>query len=93
LAQKLADAFTQKTGIKVKIESEGCVTGIYKASESKVDIELSTLEVNKDSLSIGTTVKIFAKAPTVLLVNKNNPVNNLTLNQVKDIISGKIKNW
>ena len=29
----------------------------------------------------------------VFLVNKNNPVNNLTMSQLKDIYSGKITNW
>lgn len=34
-----------------------------------------------------------AKNPFVFLVNKENPVENLTLEQIQDIYSGKIKNW
>ena len=33
------------------------------------------------------------KEAFVFFVNKNNPVENLTLNQIQDIYSGKIKNW
>ena len=33
------------------------------------------------------------KEAFVFMVNKENPVNNLTLEQVQDIYSGKIKNW
>lgn len=34
-----------------------------------------------------------AKDALVFFVNKNNPVENLTLNQIQNIYSGKIKNW
>lgn len=93
LAEKLGQAFTKKTGTEVKVESAGCANGIYKASTGDVSIGVSTHEVDLKSLPLGTTNTVIAKAPTVILVNKANPVNNLTLQQVKDILSGKIKNW
>lgn len=93
LVEKLGAAFTKKTGIEVKVESAGCANGIYRASTGDVNIGVSTHEVDLKSLPLGTTNTIIAKAPTVILVNKTNPVNNLTLPQVKDILSGKIKNW
>ena len=93
LAEKLGQAFTKKTGTEVKVESAGCANGIYKASTGDVNIGVSTHEVDLKSLPLGTTNTVIAKAPTVILVNKANPVNNLTLQQVKDILSGKIKDW
>lgn len=93
LAEKLGEAFTKKTGIQVKVESAGCANGIYKASTGDVNIGVSTHEVELKSLPLGTTNTVIAKAPTIVLVNKTNPVNNLTLQQIKDILSGKIKNW
>lgn len=93
LAEKLGQAFTRKTGTEVKVESAGCANGIYKASTGDVNIGVSTHEVDIKSLPLGTTNTVIAKAPTIILVNKANPVNNLTLQQVKDILSGKIKNW
>ena len=41
----------------------------------------------------GTVNTVIAKAPTVVLVHRNNPVNDLKLQQLKDILAGKIKNW
>lgn len=93
LAEKLGAAFTKKMGIEVKVESAGCANGIYRASTGDVNIGVSTHEVDLKSLPLGTTNTIIAKAPTIILVNKANPVNNLTLQQVKDILAGKIKNW
>lgn len=93
LAQKLGEAFTKKTGIEVKVETSACAAGIYKASQGDVNIGVSTHEVVLAYLPAGTVNTVIAKAPTVVLVNKNNPVNDLKLQQLKGILSGKITNW
>lgn len=93
LAEKLGAAFTKKTGTEVKIEAASCGSGIYKASQGAVNIGVSTHEVVLTYLPEGTVNTVIAKAPTVVLVNKANPVNDLKLQQLKDILSGKIKNW
>lgn len=93
LAKKLGEAFTKKTGKHVKVDAEACAAGIYRASQGEVDIGVSTHEVVLSYLPEGTVNTVIAKAPTVVLVNKNNPVNDLTLQQLKDILAGKIRNW
>ena len=93
LAEKLGAAFTKKTGKSVKIETAACASGIYKASQGDVNIGVSTHEVVLAYLPEGTINTVIAKAPTVVLVNRNNPVNDLKLQQLKDILSGKITNW
>ena len=93
LAKKLGEAFTKKTGKNVKVEAEACAAGIYKASQGDVDIGVSTHEVVLSYLPEGTVNTVIAKAPTVVLVHRNNPVNDLKLQQLKDILAGKIKNW
>ena len=93
LAKKLGDAFTKKTGTVVNVEAAACAAGIYKASNGLVDIGVSTHEVVLSYLPDGTVNTVIAKAPTVVLVHKNNPVNDLKLQQLKDILAGKIRNW
>lgn len=93
LAKKLGAAFAKKTGKRVEIDGAACASGIYKASQGDVDIGVSTHEVVLGYLPEGTVNTVIAKAPTVVLVNKNNPVNDLKLQQLKDILSGKITNW
>lgn len=93
LAKKLGEAFTKKTGKNVKVEAEACAAGIYKASQGEVNVGVSTHEVVLSYLPEGTVNTIIAKAPTVVLVNRNNPVNDLKLKQLKDILAGRIKNW
>jgi len=93
LAKKLGEAFTKKTGKNVKVEASACAAGIYKASQGEVNIGVSTHEVVLSYLPEGTANTVIAKAPTVVLVHRNNPVSDLKLQQLKDILAGKIKNW
>lgn len=93
LAKKLGEAFTAKTGKKVNIETAACAAGIYKAGQGEVDIGVSTHEVTLGYLPEGTVNTVIAKAPTVVLVNQNNPVSDLKLQQLKDILAGRIRNW
>jgi len=93
LAKKLGEAFTKKTGKAVKVEAQACAAGIYKASQGEVNVGVSTHEVVLSYLPDGTVNTVIAKAPTVVLVHKNNPVNDLKLQQLKDILAGKIRNW
>jgi phosphate transport system substrate-binding protein len=93
LARKLGEAFAKKTGNKVEFDGAACASGIYKASQGDVDIGVSTHEVVLTYLPKGTVNTVIARAPTVVVVNKNNPVNDLKLKQLKNILSGKITNW
>lgn len=93
LAEKLGEAFTKKTGTNVKVSSSGCMSGVFKVSSGEVNIGVSTQNMDAKALPPGTISTIIAKAPIVMIVNKANPVNNLTLAQLKGILSGKIKNW
>lgn len=87
-------AFEQKTGLKFKsIEQPGSGKGIKALLEGKVTMagasrKLET-EEKKQNL-IGTAIGYDAIA---VFVNKKNPVNNLTKEQIKGIFTGKIKNW
>lgn len=93
LAKKLGVAFAKKTGRSVEVDGAACASGIYKASQGDVNIGVSTHEVVLAYLPEGTVNTVIAKAPTVVVVNKNNPVNDLKLQQLKNILSGKITNW
>ena len=93
LAKKLGAAFTKKTGKSVEVDGAACASGIYKASQGDVDIGVSTHEVVLAYLPAGTVNTVIAKVPTVVVVHRNNPVNDLKLQQLKDILSGRIKNW
>jgi phosphate transport system substrate-binding protein len=71
--------------------------GFSDLAEGRIDMYIS-LASKKDLEQLQEKVKrlqcvpIF-QDPLAILVNKNNPVNSLTLSQLKDIYLGKIRNW
>lgn len=93
LAKKLGDAFTKKTGITVDVSSFSCQAGISKATEGEANIGVSTKNQLSDIIPDDAVNTVIAKSPIVLIINKKNPVNNLTYEQLQRIYSGKINNW
>lgn len=75
----------------------GCNAGIKKAWENRPGNEtfgLVCCNMSKDFLKKeGLQLHPIAKEPVLILVNKSNPVNNLSLKQVRQLFSGKITNW
>jgi len=75
----------------------GCNAGIKLAKQSTHDHQtfgftcclLSDDELKKEKLIIYP----LAEEPIMILVNKNNPVTNLSTQQVRAIFSGKTTNW
>ena len=76
---------------------QGCNAGIKtaKLGTDKRDTfgfvccTLSDEEVTKENLKVYP----LALEPVMILLNRDNPINNLSKQQVRDIFSGKIKNW
>jgi len=64
--------------------------------DGKTDIVLTvplTDEQQKEAEEKGAVMTPVAKEGFVFCVNKNNPIDSLTEQQIKDIYSGKITNW
>jgi phosphate transport system substrate-binding protein len=87
-------AFDQKTGIKfVSIEQPGSGKGIQALLDGKVTlagVSRALKSEEKAKKLLGTAIGYDAIA---VFIHKNNPVKNLTKDQVKGIFTGKIKNW
>lgn len=75
----------------------GCNAGIKVAQQHSHDnhafgfvcCPLSEQELKQKKIKIYP----IADEPILILVNKNNPIKNLSTEQVREIFSGKIKNW
>jgi len=91
---ELAKAYEKKTGIKVVLKGGGATKGIRSAAAGKIHIggacrvslPSHPLERNAHQIPV-------AWDALVVIVNKNNPVNNITLAQLRQIYLGKITNW
>lgn len=94
--------FEKDTGIglvllpELAIVGKGCAKGMLHALQGNPDENVGliccTMEESQLKKS-GLVVYRFANEPLAIIVNKKNPVNGLTRQQVSDIFAGKITNW
>lgn len=101
LSQRWAEKFMSKhSDITIQVTGGGSGTGISALINGTTDIcnssrPMKPSEIKKIKERYGTMgVEIpCAKDGITIFLHKNNPVKNLTMQQLKDIYTGKITNW
>jgi phosphate transport system substrate-binding protein len=99
VAQRAAEEFMNKYDITVSVRGGGSGTGISALIDGRADIADASRPMKKKELEIaknkGVNPKehIIARDGIAVVINNNNPVDELTLDEVKKIFSGTIKNW
>ncbi len=92
--KELAAAYEKKSGVAIELQGGGATRGIRDVQNGKINIGgacRSTLEFNSKERYVKQIP--LAWDAIVFIVNKSNPLNNITLKQVRDIYDGKITNW
>lgn len=92
ISEKWAKQYKEKTNISVNVHGGGSTGGVIATKIGTADIGASSRELTKIE-KIGLTEIIIGKDALAIIVNKNNPVQNLTLDQARGIFVGRIKNW
>lgn len=100
IVQAAAEVYMDKhSDINISVRGGGSSIGIKSAINKTIDIgnasrKISEKEANlvedKDTDLIETAI---AKDAISIVIHKNNPINNLSMEQLKAIYSGKIENW
>ena len=91
---KLAKDFSAKTGIKfdtIKIPGSG--EGIKALLEGETKLAGISRNIKNSERKKGLRFFIIAYDAIGVVVNKDNPVKNLTKEQIKKIFAGEITNW
>ncbi len=81
---------------EIAIVGKGCGKGILHARRGSPDREFGLICCTLDPAmvkNLGITVYPVAREPLAIIVNKHNPVNGLTMQQVRDIFAGRITTW
>jgi len=89
LAEEYAVMFPDRKAVDP--QGGGTATGIMAVNTGTADIGMSSRHL-KDNEKHLWSVEI-AKDGLAIVVHTDNPVIDLTLNQIRDIYSGKINNW
>ena len=96
LAEKLAEAFmTENTGVRIDVQGGGSSVGVKAAGEGTSDIGMASREIKESELIEFPNLKIIVIARDGIAIVSHPDVNvgDLTIEQVRDIFSGKITNW
>lgn len=90
----LAAAYEKKSGITIEILGGGATKGIRDVAANKADIGGSCRYKIKDSPEEKEAIlEPVAWDALVMIVHKDNPVENITFSQIYDIYTNKINNW
>ena len=89
----LGEAYEQKTGITVTYNPTGSGSGIKAVTEGRCDIGLSSRSLKDAEKAEGLSQTILAYDGIAIIVNPENPVEELSLEQIAKIYTGEITNW
>ena len=100
LSQKWAEVYMQlNPNVSIQVTGGGSGTGVAALLNGTTHIanssrELKDIEYEK-AKSLGITPKVYNVAldGLALIVHTDNKINELTLEQIKDIFTGKVTNW
>jgi len=81
------------SGVTFTYNPTGSSSGITAVSEGRCDIGLSSRKLKEDEKSQGLVETLLALDGIAVIVNPENPVNDLDLATVAKIYKGEIANW
>lgn len=93
LAEKLADKYEEQTEINIEVNQIGSSAGITNATNGVSEIGMSSRDLKEEEKANGLTESIIAYDGIVVVTHPSNKVKNLTMEQVKQIFTGKVTNW
>lgn len=77
----------------IEVQQSDSSTGVSATIEGVCDIGMASRELKDSELQKGISAIIIAKDGLAVIINKKNPVENLTKDQVKEIFTGKLSSW
>lgn len=84
--------FQSRGGIRLNVQGGGSTNGINLAMHDQADFGASSRDL-RDSEKETLEIIPFAKDALAIIVNKSNPVDTISLEQLQKIYSGEITNW
>lgn len=89
----LGEAFELETGITVTYNATGSGAGIAAVLEGRCDIGLASRNLKAEEVEKGLVSTVLAYDGIAIIVNPDNPINDLDLETIGKIYTGEITNW
>jgi len=90
---------TERPDVRISVTGGGSGTGIAALINGTVDLANASRRIKEEEIAeaqskgVEPLEHIIARDAIAVIVNQENPVSELTLQQISDIYSGKITNW
>ena len=92
--EKLQEAYQKvNSGAEIEIQESDSTTGMTAAMDGTCDIGMASRELKDTEINGGLTATVIAKDGIAIIVNKNNPPEDLTKDQVNSIFRGEVTTW
>lgn len=92
--EKLAEAYQKaNTNVTVDVQQSDSSTGIKDAVNGTSDIGMASRDISDDELSQGIKSVTIAQDAIAVIVNKDNAVDDITMDEIKAIYTGSKTTW
>ena len=90
--EKLAEAYKAlNPDANIEVQQSDSTTGITSTIDGLCDIGMASRDLKEEET--GVTATVIATDGIAVIVNNDNPIDNLTSEQVKGIFKGEITDW
>lgn len=89
----LGEAFENETGVAVTFNATGSGAGIQAVLEGRCDIGLSSRALKESETAKGLVGTVLAYDGIVVIVHPQNPLSDLSLEDIAAVFTGAIQNW
>lgn len=92
--EKLAEAYQKaNTNVTVDVQQSDSSTGIKDAINGTSDIGMASRDISDDELSQGIKSVTIAQDAIAVIVNKDNAVDDISMDEIKAIYTGSKTTW
>lgn len=92
--EKLKEAYTVvNPNVTIEVQQSDSTTGINNAIDGVCDIGMASRELKDSEIEKGVKATVIALDGIAVIVNKDNPLNDITSEQVRQIYTGEITDW
>lgn len=93
IAEIAAEGYESSTGVHVLVSGLGSSAGIEAAINGTANIASSSRGLTASESQSGLVPTVIAHDGIAVIVNDSNPIDNVTLDQLRSIYAGEITNW
>ena len=77
----------------IQLQQSDSTTGMNSVIDGSYDIGMASREVKDSELEAGLVSQVIALDGIAVIVNLENPINNLTSEQIMQIYTGAVTQW